>query len=126
LLPRPQPAVFDDILNVSEKARMAMKMDFPILRLIPFCVEEKVFAIQESVDLGCSVFLPVGYHHGVIVGNILFFNPLGHLIFLNVFQISPKSSIVATASVGKWSSTLFATLIHVIITGFALREFFKD
>lgn len=44
-------AVMDDILNSSEETRVTMELSLSVLRAIPFGIQQKVFGVEEFLDL---------------------------------------------------------------------------
>lgn len=50
-----------DILDVAEECWMTVKVDLPVLGLIPFCVQKQVLIEEQPFNFPGIVFFPVWY-----------------------------------------------------------------
>jgi hypothetical protein len=62
-------AVFKDILCISKESWVTMEVDLTFFRLVPLCVEEKIFCVKQLFNLAGIVFWSVRDCKSVIVGD---------------------------------------------------------
>ena len=90
-----------------------MKVDFSVVRLVPLGIEQKIPGVTELFDpFGVEPF-PIGNRESVIVGNLLFGEPVRHFVLVILFDVASEGPKVAVISVKARTASLLTAFVEV-------------
>ncbi len=92
-----------------------MKVDFSVVRLVPLGIEQKIPGVTELFDpFGVEPF-SIRDGKGVIVGYLLFGEPVCNFVLMIFLDVASKGSKVAVISVKARTASLLTTFVEIVI-----------
>ncbi len=93
-----------------------MKVDFSVVRLVPLGIEQKIPGVTELFNPFGVEPLSVGNGEGVIVGNLLFGEPVRHFVLVILLDVASEGPKVAVISVKARTPSLLTAFVEVGIS----------
>jgi hypothetical protein len=118
--------VLNNFFSCTKEARMSVKVDLAVVRLIPLGVQKQIFGVQQTIDSGSMILGTVRHSHGMVRSDFLLLNPFCDIIFLLIFDVSSHLVLISEVSMHSRSASFSTTLVHVRVSIRALRKLLEN
>jgi hypothetical protein len=97
----------------SYESWVTMKINFSLVRLVPFGIEQKIPRVAKLLDPFGVELGTIGDGEGVIVGNLVLGEPVRNFILVIFLDVASKGPKVAVKPVNARSPSLLAAFVQV-------------
>ena len=121
----PRATYLNDIFHGAEEGWVAMEVDFPVLRFVPFAVEKQIFGEQQLLNLPGVVLWTIRNGNRVIRRHVFVINPLSDFIFVVVLDVSRYEPPSHSGAICNRSTSFGSALVEIRLTVLILWQFLQ-